>query len=394
MSSWRACRCATRRRRARGPPQYLRLSGIGNIAYLIWEDGFTVRFDARDAERAEAAETFDVTAGDARVTAARFLVGKSTLLIGDSDGRVSAWFPTKPRKVQTIDGTVMATARSVESTGSPVVALAPSPQDRIASVGYADGTVRIFHATTGTRIAEGSFTGDLAAIALAPRGDGLVAFGPNGMRRWALAIGHPDATLKALFGRVWYEGYPEAQHVWQSTGGTDDFEAKLGLIPLVFGTLKATLYSMLIAVPIALLAAVFTSEFLSPKLKTPIKSAIEMMASLPSVVLGFLAALVIAPFVQNVLPATLAALLTVPLALVVGARLWQLLPQKLFLRWAGLQRLFTIAVAFLSASYSRRWSGRRSRRRSSTATSRAGSTAASARWAAAGPSSCCRSARS
>jgi phosphate transport system permease protein len=330
----------------RGQPKLLRLSGIGNIAYLLWEDGFTIRFDARDAEHAEAAETFDVTGGDARVTAARFLVGKSTLLVGDSSGKVTAWFPTKPRKVQTIDGTVMAHARSFEGPDAAVVALSPSPNERIAAVGYADGTVSVFHATTGTAIADGRFEGTIAAVALAPRSDGVIGFGPAGMRRWALDIGHPDATLQALFGRVWYESYPEPEFVWQSTGGTDDFESKIGLVPLIFGTLKATIYSMLIAVPIALLAAVFTSEFLSPRLKTPIKSTIEMMASLPSVVLGFLAALVIAPFVQNVLPATLAAFVTVPLALVVGARLWQLLPQKLFLKWSGFQRLFTIAVAF------------------------------------------------
>jgi len=35
---------------------------------------------------------------------------------------------------------------------------------------------------------------------------------------------------------VWYEGYPGPKQVWQSTGGTDDFEPKLSLVPLVFGT--------------------------------------------------------------------------------------------------------------------------------------------------------------
>ena len=50
--------------------------------------------------------------------------------------------------------------------------------------------------------------------------------------------------------------------MWQSSSGTDDFEPKLGLWPLVFGTLKATFYSMLFGVPLALLAAIYTSEFL------------------------------------------------------------------------------------------------------------------------------------
>ena len=72
-------------------------------------------------------------------------------------------------------------------------------------------------------------------------------------------------------------------------------EMKLGLWPLIFGTLKATFYSMLFGAPLALLAAVYTSEFLSKRTRSRIKPAVEMMASLPSVVLGFLAALVFAP---------------------------------------------------------------------------------------------------
>ncbi len=73
---------------------------------------------------------------------------------------------------------------------------------------------------------------------------------------------HPEVTLRTLFGKVWYEGYPEPAYVWQSTGGTDDFEAKFSLTPLVYGTLKGTFYALLFAVPIALLAAIYVSEFM------------------------------------------------------------------------------------------------------------------------------------
>ena len=106
--------------------------------------------------------------------------------------------------------------------------------------------------------------------------------------------------------------------------------------PLVFGTLKATVYSMLFAVPISLLAAVYTSEFLKPSTKAKVKPAIEMMASLPSVVLGFLAGLVLAPFVEGHIAEALTSMFTIPLALLVGAYLWQLLPSTLSLliaRW-------------------------------------------------------------
>jgi phosphate transport system permease protein len=119
-------------------------------------------------------------------------------------------------------------------------------------------------------------------------------------------------------------------------------------MPLIFGTIKATLYAMLIAAPLGLLAALFTSEFLDPKWRNGVKSSLEMMASLPSVVLGFLAALIIAPFVEVVVPAVLVSFLTIPFAVLLGARVWQLLPTRVAVRWSRWQRFVAILV-FLPA---------------------------------------------
>ena len=90
-----------------------------------------------------------------------------------------------------------------------------------------------------------------------------------------------------------------------STGGSDDFEPKLSLMPLIFGTLKGTLYAMLFAVPIAILAALYTSQFMDPNFRQIIKPTMEIMASLPSVVLGFLAAIYIAPLIETRVPSLL-----------------------------------------------------------------------------------------
>ncbi|NOX55167.1 MAG: ABC transporter permease subunit [Planctomycetes bacterium] len=149
---------------------------------------------------------------------------------------------------------------------------------------------------------------------LSPRDDHLFALTNRELFAWRIDAPHPEISVRALLGRVWYEGYPEPEHVWQSSSGTDDFEPKYGLMPLIFGTLKATFYSLLFGAPLALLAAVYTSEFLTPRTKAIVKPTIEMMASLPSVVLGFLAALVLAPVVEEVLPELLLAFATVPFA--------------------------------------------------------------------------------
>jgi phosphate transport system permease protein len=130
---------------------------------------------------------------------------------------------------------------------------------------------------------------------------------------------HPESSLRGLFGKVWYEGQSEAAYKWSSSGANDDFEPKLSMIPLIFGTLKATFYAMLIAVPLALLGAVYTSEFMAPRFKTVVKPAVEIMASLPSVVLGFLAALWLAPLLESRVPSVLCIFVALPLtAIFVG----------------------------------------------------------------------------
>ena len=124
---------------------------------------------------------------------------------------------------------------------------------------------------------------------------------------------HPEASFKAFFGKLWYEGSPAPKYEWQSTGGSDEFEPKFSLIPLIIGTLKGTLYAMFFAVPIALIAAIYTSQFLEPKLKAIVKPTMEIMASLPSVVLGFLAALWLAPLIETRVPSILLMVIFIPL---------------------------------------------------------------------------------
>ncbi len=112
-------------------------------------------------------------------------------------------------------------------------------------------------------------------------------------------INIPEVSLKTLTQPIQYEGYPKKEFVWQSSSATDDSEPKFSLIPLVFGTLKATLYALIFAIPIAVLGAIYTSQFASLRWRNTIKPAIEMMAALPSVVLGFIGGLIIAPYFQK-----------------------------------------------------------------------------------------------
>jgi len=344
----------------RAPPTRLLLSGLGDNLYLAWADGRLERHDLSDPDAPAVAEVLDLTAGDAKLTALGFLLGRSTLLVGDSAGRLGAWFRIKPEGAGTSDGALLVQAHPLLAGGPAITALAPSPRSRLVAVADADGGVRLLHVTSEQQLAylppEGG-GGALQALVMAPKEDALVLLDGQHITQRALDPRHPEAALGSLFEKVWYEGYTEPQHVWQSSSGSDDFEEKLGLVPLIFGTLKATFYSMLFGAPLAILAAIFTSEFLSRRVRTPIKSAIEMMASLPSVVLGFLAAIVIAPFVQGVLPVVLAAFLCVPLCLLLGAQLWQLLPAASAVRLAGVPRLAAISGTLLVGTLLSVWLG-------------------------------------
>lgn len=137
---------------------------------------------------------------------------------------------------------------------------------------------------------------------------------------------YPEVSFSALWQKVWYEHYPEPQYVWQSTSASDKFEAKFSLVPIAFGTLKAATYAMLFAVPIAVFGAIYTAYFMTPKLRRVVKPTIELMEALPTVIIGFLAGLWLAPLVESHLTAVLCLMVILPLSTIVAGLIWTLLP--------------------------------------------------------------------
>lgn len=332
-------------------PFGLCVSGVGDNVFIAWKDGWLVRYDVRNSQQPRIAEELDLTPEpDVSLTALDMLIGKVTLVAGDSTGRVRAWFRVnRPANEQGASDaeqkTTLVAAHDLPGL-SAVTALAPSPRSRMLAVAYADGRLRLFYVTNDALLAQshtkfaslhsGARWDDrLDQLTMTPRDDGLLGAAADSLALWAVNVPHPEVSLRSLFLPIWYEGYEGPSLEWQSSGGTDNFEPKLGLTKLIFGTLKATFYSLLIGVPLALLAAIYTSEFLHKRVRARIKPTIELMASLPSVVLGFIAALVLAPIVERILPTVLLALVTVPLALLFSAFVWQIIPKSLRTRVAA-----------------------------------------------------------
>lgn len=87
-----------------------------------------------------------------------------------------------------------------------------------------------------------------------------------------------------------------ATPLWQPVGDVP----KYGLLPLLSGTLKVVVIAMLFAVPVSVLAAIYSAEFAPARVREVLKPAIEMLAGIPSVVLGFFGLMVLASWLQAV----------------------------------------------------------------------------------------------
>jgi phosphate transport system permease protein len=262
------------------------------------------------------------------VTALGFLIGDRTLVVGDGSGGVSTWQIVPPpgggeRRLTRI--------YEFERHKGAVIDVSASKREKGFTTADATGQVHLNYGTSGQTLLSLKTTGaPLRSVAITPKADGIVTLDESGaVAQWQLDNPHPEITWRTLFGKVWYEGYPQPEYVWQSTGGTDDFEAKFSLTPLIFGTLKGTFYALLIAVPLALLAAVYVSEFMHPGLKAYIKPVVEIMAALPSVVLGFLAGLWLAPMVERIVPGLFLIPLVLPVMIVLALLAWQAVPIRI-----------------------------------------------------------------
>jgi phosphate transport system permease protein len=304
----------------------MKLDGRGEDLFLGTSRGQVVRYSLRDRATPTRAEVVDTAAGGAPITAMEFLIGDRTLVVGDGAGRVSSWQVVPPPQ-----GGAGRLTRVYEFAAhdAPVVALSASRRDKGFASGDARGGVHLNYGTSGATLlslrAEG---GSVKSLAFAPKADAvLVADGRGNVGQWRVDNPHPEITLKTLFGKVWYEGYSAPDYVWQSTGGTDDFEAKFSLTPLIFGTLKGTVYALLFAIPLALLAALYVSEFMHPGIKAYVKPVVEIMAALPSVVLGFLAGLWLAPVIERVIPGLALLPMVEALCILAGLLLWRTVPQ-------------------------------------------------------------------
>lgn len=267
-----------------------------------------------------------LTSGQTKPTDIAFLLGGISLLVADDAGEVSQWFLT--RRDEVVD---LERIRQFDSSEVPVTSITPEQRRKSFVSLDSEGTVSLYNTTAHRRAYSGEIAeGGAQAIAISPRGDALVIeSAPGEVAVFDVVNKHPEVSMAALWSRVWYEGYSEPQFTWQSSAATNEFEPKYSLVPLSFGTLKAAFYAMLLAAPLAICGAIFTGYFMAPMMRRKVKPLIELMEALPTVVLGFLAGLWLAPFVEKNLLGIFNVLVLLPLSILLISFIWMQLPSSI-----------------------------------------------------------------
>lgn len=329
-------------------PVTLALDQFIENLYVGTEDGRLFHFDVRDKAEPGLIDVLNATGvSDTGITAMGFLTGGRSLIVGDERGNISVWFQVED-KTSSI-GRRLKKVHIMASHDAQVTALSPIKRNRSFLSADVKGKIILHHATSEQKLIELEGEGKpVRALAFSPKADGAFAVDENGsVFNWRIDSPHPEITLKTLFGKVWYEGYGEPRHVWQSTGGTDDFEPKFSLTPLIYGTIKGTFYALLFAIPLAILGALCVSQFFHPSIRDMIKPVIEIMAALPSVVLGFLAGLWIAPVIEKIIPAVFMMPFVLTALSLISVYLWRLLPAALRKRFKEGSELLLLIPVFI-----------------------------------------------
>jgi phosphate transport system permease protein len=277
----------------------------------------------------------------APISALNLLLGGRSLVVGQENGALSVWFAVN----ETGDTVRLARIHELPRHPGAIRRIAPSQRDR-GFLAAGGGRLGLYFSTADRTLWTGAVpVPDVSALFYTPKADGAYLAGRGEVAELDIHNPHPEVTPRSLFGKVWYEGYAAPAWVWQSSGGSDDFEPKLSLTPLLVGTLKGTFYSLLLAIPLGVFGAMYISQFMHPAYKRYVKPVIEIMASLPSVVLGFLAGLWLAPRIERVVPALVLMAFALPLFILLAGFLWTRLPRAFRGRFpAGTEALLFVFV--------------------------------------------------
>ncbi len=279
-----------------------------------------------EADRFIVRDLVDLSRGNAEksVRNIRLLSGAYSILVTHKDNTVSQWFDVLKSGER-----LLTRIREFEVGQQNRFILTDVYRKGFYSFA-ANGVVQGFYTTNDNVLFSDALYNTAPHMAAISNNENfLIALADNKVVIHQIDNLHPEGSLSSLWRKVWYESYPEPQYVWQSGSANNDFEAKFSLVPITFGTLKATFFAMLFAVPIAVSGAIYTAYFMSSSMRKVVKPAIEIMEALPTVIIGFLAGLWLAPIVETHLTGVVMLLIALPCSAVLMSIVWGILPEKI-----------------------------------------------------------------
>lgn len=310
-------------------PVDVSVSGDQRWLFVADEAGAIAMFDVSEPDEPMLVDQQNATAADQSITRLRMLMGGISLLVGYSDGIVAQWFPARDENGHYY----LARVRDFDAGDAAIQFIEPEQQRKGFVTLDAAGHLAVHSSTAHRTVLERDLgRQEIMEISVSPRANRILILPEDGyLQVLDVENEHPDTSFSALWQKVWYESWEKPEYVWQSSAANQDFEPKYSLMPLAFGTLKAAFYAMLFAVPLAIMGAIYTAYFMAPKMRSYVKPTIEIMEALPTVILGFLAGLWLAPFFESHLPGIAIMLVLLPVGVLVFAYAWHRMPQKI--RW-------------------------------------------------------------
>ena len=297
-----------------------------SLLYVAHNNGEVSLIDINDLDDIQVLERKRVVVNGAEITNFTFLTGEISLLIGDNKGNISQWFP-----VQKETGLSLSHIRDFDSQHTSITNIVTEQRRKGFAAIDDKGQLAIYHSTAHrTLIHEAISDTRLNFLAISPRANYFITEDDQQhIQLWHVDNEHPEMSWGVMWDQIWYESYPEPSYTWQSSSSSNDFEPKFSLMPLAFGTLKAAFYAMLFAMPLAIMGAIYTAYFMAPKMRTYVKPTIEIMEALPTVILGFLAGLWLAPIIESHLPGVFSMLIILPAGVLIFAFAWKNLPKEI-----------------------------------------------------------------
>ncbi|MET0355236.1 MAG: ABC transporter permease subunit [Cellvibrio sp.] len=304
---------------------HMQLDDMGRYLVVANDKAQLYLYNITKPDAVERYEPVDVAGG--KVTAMRFLVSTGSLAIGTDQGQVSQWLLVRDKN----NKYHVTHVRDFDFLSGAVTHIAPEFSRRGFWAADNKGNLGIYYGTSArTLLIKSMGETPISQIGISPiNGRVLLLDSAQKVSNAKVWNEHPEVSFSVLWEKVWYEGRGAPDHIWQASSGSDNFEAKMSFVPLSLGTLKAALFAILFAVPLGVMGAIYTAYFMTPKLRGIVKPTIEIMAALPSVILGFLAGLWLAPFLENHLPAIFSILLIVPVIMLIVGFTWSQLPLRI-----------------------------------------------------------------